>query len=147
MLNVHGLRSLLGWRLLRASLAAVLIALSVRELHERYFCMVPWQDYGLPMEPQVFIAISIAFFVGFVWLIAEVVVVAGERVGLSSASAGLFGVAGAMALYVAIIGIAWAVDPVPSRIGSPMYRRVLSASWAAGYLQQSGHYSSVECGY
>jgi hypothetical protein len=109
--------------------------------------MLPWNAPGYAMEPAMFVIVSAIFFGGFVWLVAEAVCAVSEWVGLPPVTARLAGVAMAVVAYGSIVAVAWAADPVPPSAGGGSYRVVLSLSWAAGYLQASGHYSSAECGY
>jgi hypothetical protein len=106
-----------------------------------------WNDAGYSGEPATFAIVSMIFFLGFVWLVAEAIWGIGEFAGRSSAMARFVGIAVAVVVYGSIAVGAWAADPGPLRAGGDSYRVVLSLSWAAGYLQATGHYSSVECGY
>jgi hypothetical protein len=147
MSNRRRLRSLLGSRILRATIAATVVVLAFRQLSERYTCMLPWNAPRYAMEPAMFVIVSAIFFGGFVWLVAEAVWAVSEWAGLPPVAARLAGVAMAVVAYGSIVAVAWAADPAPRSAGGDSYRVVLSLSWAAGYLQASGHYSSAECGY
>jgi len=110
-------------------------------LRQRYGCMIPPGSI-------LFFLLCVLFLVSFVELIAEVAWVCLSRARRACWRLRIITLAASLVVYATIGGIAWTVNPVPrDQEHDTSYRAILSFFWSAGFLQETGAYSNVGCGY
>jgi hypothetical protein len=112
---------------------------------EDYACMLPWnQDARAEYHATWFVLTSAVFFVGFVWLCAEVSAPAFAAMKLRPLAAWFGGILTGLLLYGSVALFTYASYP---RWGwdADEQRIPLSLSWVAGALERAGRYGA-HCG-
>ena len=129
------------WTALRALAGLALALTAIVLLRQRYSCMIPTGSI-------LFFLLCVLFLLGFVELMAEVAWACLSHAGRACWRLRIITLAAGFVVYATIGGIAWTVNPVPrDQEHDTSYRAILSFFWSAGFLQETGAYSNVGCGY
>ncbi len=118
-------------------------------MRQVYHGLCVW-DEGLPLAGHEwsYTMLTLAFSLGFIWLIAEmgrpavVLVVTSKLLGWIAA------VLTGLVIYLAIAGVVWGMHPRQTYGESGWVERAwFSGFWANGLLVETGNFTPEPCGY
>ncbi len=128
------------WRIVRIAAPLAIATGSFVALRQIY------QGTCVPEDGDIlFPALAIVFAVAFVWFASELILTAVSIAGDNGLISWLASAVLAVAVYWAIAGAVWMLNPTDSARGGSdsQLRTITSSLWIAGVLQKSGNFDRM----